>query len=332
MISDDDTFGGDNNEFARECRGITFDRQGRIAARPLHKFFNVGEREETQEQNLPWNDVTRVMDKRDGSMITAMIIDGLIVCKSKKSFDSDVAQAANAFIASRQNYIDFVNHCDRNGSTPIFEFTAPNQYRIVLPYAEQNLVLLHVRDNVTGVYLNCEVAQANADFGIPVVDVITTFHHGKTFSFSHMKDAQETFENVEGWVIQFNNGDMVKAKTAWYLALHHVVVFQTERAIAQMVLAEKVDDLKSAMVAIGVDMTKIHAIEHRIVSALTELREKVEAFVHPDRHLERKEFAIKHRSNELFSLMINVYLGKEPNYADFFERNYLKEQFDLVQI
>lgn len=70
QVQDEDTFTGTNADFARECRGITFDENGNIAARSLHKFFNIGEREDVQPDKLPWEKVTRVMVKRDGSMAT----------------------------------------------------------------------------------------------------------------------------------------------------------------------------------------------------------------------------------------------------------------------
>ena len=31
------------NEWERECRGITFSKEGHILSRTLHKFFNLGE-------------------------------------------------------------------------------------------------------------------------------------------------------------------------------------------------------------------------------------------------------------------------------------------------
>jgi hypothetical protein len=66
MLQDEDTFAGVEEEYARECRGITFGPDGKIVARTLHKFFNVGEREDTQPHALQWAKVVRIMDKRDG--------------------------------------------------------------------------------------------------------------------------------------------------------------------------------------------------------------------------------------------------------------------------
>lgn len=330
-ISDDDTFGGDDSLYARECRGITFNRDGMIAVRPFHKFFNVGEREETLDYNLPWDNVEFVYDKRDGSMITPLIVDGKIVCKSKKTFDSDVAVVATELINTLDNYKLFIQRCDEKNVTAIFEFTSPNN-RIVLPYEKPELVLLNVRDNISGEYRDDYVTFANEFYAIPIVEKFTEFHVDGKFSYAKMKEAQETRENVEGWVIQFKNGDMVKAKTAWYLALHRLVVFRSERAIAEMVLDEKIDDMKSAMTATGADMSKIHEIEHRVVQELIALEKTVEVVIADHVGFTRKDFAIKHKEHELFGLLMNAFIGKEPDYAGFFKKFYLKEKFSLDQI
>src|SRR5574343_514779 len=73
MLQDEDTFMSGNYQFARECRGITFAPDGKIAARTLHKFFNVGEHADVDPATLPWDKVVRVMDKRDGSMVTPVL-------------------------------------------------------------------------------------------------------------------------------------------------------------------------------------------------------------------------------------------------------------------
>ncbi len=38
-----------------ECRGIKFDADGKILARPFQKFFNIGEREDTQPHLLDFS-------------------------------------------------------------------------------------------------------------------------------------------------------------------------------------------------------------------------------------------------------------------------------------
>src|SRR6478609_139429 len=52
-----------------ECRGIKFDAKGKILARPMHKFFNVGERPDTQPELLDFSKPHIITEKLDGSMI-----------------------------------------------------------------------------------------------------------------------------------------------------------------------------------------------------------------------------------------------------------------------
>jgi hypothetical protein len=64
MFQDRDTF--DSVE-SLECRGIAFDDQGRVLSRPLHKFFNAGERADvvTPESMAAMGCVYAVYEKLD---------------------------------------------------------------------------------------------------------------------------------------------------------------------------------------------------------------------------------------------------------------------------
>lgn len=66
MLQDENTFAGENEHWTRECRGITFAPNGKVASRTMHKFQNVGESDATQPDQIPWDKITRIMDKRDG--------------------------------------------------------------------------------------------------------------------------------------------------------------------------------------------------------------------------------------------------------------------------
>lgn len=315
-IANSDTFA---DEYLRECRGITFGANGKIICRPLHKFFNVGEKEETQIHNIDWNETARVMDKRDGSMITPIVIDGRIACKTKKSFDTDQAIRANQYINQNSNYHQFVFYCESIGATPIFEWTSP-QDRIVLKYNYDELTLLQIRDNITGeYYLN--LSDRSDFFNISRVS------EDKPFSFDHKGLIARTQkeENKEGYIVQFKNGDMVKLKTPWYINLHHSVTFTRERDIVEMVLDEKLDDFKSYLSQIGESHDKVLAIENKVLDSINDIRIEVETFVNKHHHLSRKEMAEVAGDHPYFGLIMQEYSNVEPRYRDFFKRNYLKD-------
>lgn len=341
MIAVDDTF---NDAHSRECRGIVFNDRGDVVGRPLHKFFNVNEREETQVHKLDWSKITRVMDKRDGSMIHTVIVSvpqrsgeptQSVRMKSKKSFDSDVARMAHNWALQFREYQAFFKKVVELDVTAIFEWTSP-EARIVLYYPEHELRLLHVRDNKSGRYwTRDELVQLIEPFKIIKLVDEPTFDVPKEKLGEHLLQLAQTAENTEGWVVQFEDGEMVKLKTAWYLKRHRAMTFLRERDIASMVLDQSLDDLKALLVTEGVDILPIIEIENRVLSDIRALERAVNELADPeDYKMDRKSFVFKYRekAGSLFGLLMDKYSGKKPDYIDFFERNMLKVAYTLRQL
>ena len=344
MISAEGTF---DDEWSRECRGIVFDTQlGIVTGRPLHKFFNLNEREESRVENLDWSKVVRVMDKRDGSMIHTVCLDsGDMVLKSKKSFESDVAKAAQKFYDSKENFVKFGRFLNDQNATAIFEYTAPDA-RIVLFYPEPELKLLHIRNNGDGRYWTPEELKwVSSNFDIPMVDEVDEFFwtmadagipDTREFDAQKMLAAAKTREDIEGWIVQFEDGNMVKVKTEWYLKRHRAMTFLRERDIAQLVVDEGLDDLKSLLVGEGVDIAEIVKIEADVVERINRVRHWVEETIAKDGNMPRKEFAMKYQAshNEFgwFALLMQRFSGREPDYKLWFERHALKEVYTLRQL
>ena len=346
MVSAEGTF---DTAAARECRGIVFNTvAGVVVGRPLHKFFNVGERAETQVGALDWSKVVRVMDKRDGSMIHTVSTEGGIRLKSKKTFSSDVAMAAEAWLASHANYVEFVNAVGEMNCTAIFEWTAPDA-RIVLFYPEAELKLLHIRNNETGEYWLSEHLCSLADhFGVKCVDepkeffdLVPTppgvFTQGgpdfwPEFNIARMLDAVNTREGIEGWVIQFEDGNMVKVKTKWYLERHRAMTFLRERDIAEAVLNESLDDLKSLLVAEGVNIDELLDIEESVLKEIRKIAHAVNTCYEANKDMTRKDFAMKLTGHPYFGLLMKCYSGQQPDVKGYFEKNMLKDMFTLRQL
>lgn len=148
MINSDDMEGA----IRRECRGIKFYPDGKIAARLFHKFFNLFEKEETQLHNLNMDKKHTILEKLDGSMLHPMIFGNEIRWMTKMGI-TDVSIKAEKYIKNNSKYDKFAEWCIENNMTPIFEYTSPDN-RIVISYREDKLTLLAVRDNYTGEYKN----------------------------------------------------------------------------------------------------------------------------------------------------------------------------------
>lgn len=213
-----------------------------------------------------------------------------------------------------------------SGMTAIFELTAP-EARIVVLYPKPALTLLHVRDNVTGQYVMTdhghEIHSMIRKYNIPVV------RRYEGMSVGGAIQSLEQMNEMEGYVIQFKSGLMAKLKCPWYLRLHRCVTFLRERDIAKLAIAEELDDVKAMLVESGVDLTPVEGVESRVKNILTEYLNEIEKIYSEDRYLERKDFALKHKGNEVFGLLMARYLGKEVPLVEWYSKNKLSQDFSL---
>lgn len=328
MFMDSKTF--DSPE-ARECRGAAFDEDGKIVSRPLHKFFNMGEKDYlTPEKLKERTDVAAVFDKLDGSMVATAWVNDDLAWRSKKSFDSDIVKLTHEFLADPANVgiRKFAYYCAFVGWTAVFELTHPKA-QIVVPQDKVQLRLLHVRDNLTGNYLmlnpNHDVNTLIKRFNIPVVK-----RHNLTME--QVIASLETMEYAEGYVVQFADGDMVKMKCPWYTRLHRSITFLRERDIAVLAINEQLDDMKQHMREVGIPLDKVEEVEARLKGILLGLQSEIEGLYEADKHLDRKSFAIKNSKHPLFGMAMNLYNGSEFNLKEWYAKSRLMKDFGLASI
>jgi RNA ligase len=326
MFMDSKTF---DSPQALECRGIAFDREGLVVSRPLHKFFNVGEKEWLTPDNLlKREDIVAIYEKLDGSMIATAWIDGKLEWRSKKAFDSEVVKLTKDILGEPENSCIgvFAENCARNGKTAIFELTHPDA-RIVVSQPKAQLRLLHVRDNLTGEYLTLDpfspVSNRARELAVPMCPRYTSME------FKEALESLEMMKDMEGYVIQFSDGDMVKMKCPWYLRLHRSITFLRERDIAVLSLHEELDDVKQSLTELGIDLKVVEEVETRLKGILTEILDQVEAMYAAGKNLSRKEFALQYQGHQYFGLGMQRYLGKEVDLPKWYEQKRLKEEFSL---
>lgn len=227
----------------RECRGIVFDNEtGEIIARRFHKFFNLGEREELFAGNIDLYKTHHIPLKLDGSMITPIPVNGEIRWGTKMGL-TDVALQAEKYVEANPKYAVFALAMIMAGQTPIFEWCS-NKQRIVIDHTEDSLVLLAIRNNVSGRYNSRKLLEVEAEyFGIPIVSVIDTANN-----IDELSNEIRAQEGTEGVVLTFDNGHMLKIKSDWYVRLHRTKdAISSERKIVDLMLNGNLDDLKPLM-------------------------------------------------------------------------------------
>lgn len=226
----------------REGRGLIFLKEtGALLSRPFHKFFNLGEREDVVAD---FSHPHYIMEKLDGSMIRPLNLPSGTRWATKMGV-TDVAMQAEEFVATRKNYQDFAAACGDEW-TPLFEWCSRKQ-RIVVDYPEDRLVLLAMRNNFSGNYMDRKGLEALSKlWDLDLVKVVTMdwvkdFPHA---SSDQLQDFVRNMTGIEGFIVQFYDGHMVKIKTDEYVSLHRAkALLDNERDVVGLILDEKTDDL-----------------------------------------------------------------------------------------
>ena len=191
------------NEITLNCRGLILDDNGNIIARPFPKFFNLGE---IENQNIP-NTPFEVYDKLDGSLGILYWINEQPYIASRGSFNSEQSNKANQLLQNKYRHTWTLLN---KKNTYIFEIIYPEN-RIVVDYKKtEALILLGIIETQTAIELPLE------DVGFPVVK-----------QYNGLKDihalASLNQDNKEGFVIKFANNYRLKVKFDEYLRLHRIV-------------------------------------------------------------------------------------------------------------
>lgn len=297
---------------ALECRGITFvinddGEPVRLASWPFEKFFNINENPMTMDLEL--NGVKSIQEKMDGSLISTYVSDGAVRLKSKGSLFSDQAMAAQRLLEDDTYLLHVLQELavDQN-LTVIMEYTAPSN-RIVVDYPGQALTVLAVRDNYNGSYVKADVRLKDymVEDHVHMVDDVNGF----------VADIPNMI-GIEGFVLVLNNDQRVKIKTEWYSKLHHLKdSINSERRLFEAIVYDTVDDIKAQFWDDSYSLNRINDMEGKVASIYNHMVDQVERFYERNKHMDRKDFAIKGQRelNGLhFGLAMAKYSGKEVDY------------------
>ena len=243
-VAFDTTFEWDSNDpvgssVRRECRGLIFDDNGVLISRPYNKFFNAGEKEETQLNRINLYEPHVILEKLDGSMIRHISTkEGFLL--ATKAGVTDISEQAEAFISDKSHYSTFINKCIQKGTTPIFEWCS-RKNRIVIDYPEDQLILTGIRYLNTGEYVPYDIMKRYTEsWNIPIVKAIAGDDKDITKIVEHIRK----WEDLEGVVIRFDSGHMIKIKADDYVLRHRSKdSISQEKNVLQTILDDSVDDL-----------------------------------------------------------------------------------------
>jgi len=312
---------------ALEARGIMFEmedgRMKRLASLPPRKFFNFKENPLVMDIDFSKADI--VMDKMDGSIMTTYMIHGNTYLKSKTSLASEQANAAMEFLFNGENdrLLKYLEYMEQAKFSVSLEWTSP-VHRIVLPYQEDKLTVLHVRDRDDGKVLAYnEVVMTMVSFDPLVLDYLVKSY--KVDDVPAFVDSIPAKTGVEGYIIGVE-GVLTKHKTDWYCSLHNLkddINSPKKRFI--VVVNEGHDDARANFSYDEYMLKLIDEMELKVKAIYRNIDKYVVGFYNSNSDLERKDYAIagqKELDRLYFSLAMNLYLGKENDYKTWMIKHY----------
>jgi len=189
------------DEVNLQCRGLVVDDMGTIVARPFKKFFNIEENKHTATNEF------EIYEKMDGSLGIMFYYNGEWVFASRGSFTSEQALKFKEIFTSKYmtSHLTVTN-------TYMFEIIYPEN-RIVVNYGDmEDVVMLGEIHTASGEELGMDYWQ-NSIFNIV-----------KRYDFKDYNEIQKlNWDNKEGFIVRFSNGDRCKIKFADYVKLHRVL-------------------------------------------------------------------------------------------------------------
>ncbi len=196
------------------CRGLITDIEGNVIAKAFNKFFNIEQNRHKESKSF------EIYDKMDGSLGILFNYQDEWILATRGSFASE--QAIKGFeILQRYNYQtldDNLTYC--------FEIIYPEN-RIVLDYGNKEaLVLLAIFDEDGN-----ERRIENYDNIFEVV---------KKYDFKDYKEIKNlNWDNSEGFIVIFSNGERCKIKFENYVELHRKLSNISEKAVWELICEKR---------------------------------------------------------------------------------------------
>lgn len=233
---------------AWELRGLTFVESPEGNFRRyllLNKFFCLNQTKGSMFNDVKDKTIAQVTDKRDGSLIRFIRLNnGRLVAKSKGSFTGPHCELALQILEQNTALKQFIESSFDLEMAIILEMTGPVN-EVVLKYNTTELRIVQIRDENTGEYFDTKNYMNNEIMNIDKYFVDTI----DITSLDELIALQKTTKNMEGWVVRFTDGQMIKIKSDWYEDMHrHMIEKQrTDKTFVEMTINETMDDALGQM-------------------------------------------------------------------------------------
>jgi T4 RnlA family RNA ligase len=306
----------------------------------LEKFFNLNQVPESMYSIVKNYKIKFVNAKEDGSIASFIQLpNGSVYGKSKMSFDSDQAIGITNIYNTNLEVKKLVNWCMDNNIVPIMEYVAPHN-RIVLKYTQEELILLRLRDNITGKHI--DIKEHLDKIGSIKISPFKEDYD----SLDGLIELTATEIDREGYVVQAEDENgrdfFFKLKTPWYCERHGLLTedLYKENIILGYILDDKIDDILGQIPEDEKEardrIEKMVSIVKRItIEKSHEIDDLYKIFLEMGRN--KKEFALKYGRHKDFAFVVQMAKGDDlkkmskDQISDHYKNDPMRYEINLTK-
>lgn len=193
---------------------------------------------------------------------------------------------------------------------------------IVVKYAKTDLILLRLRNNNTGTYIDLDEFQE--DTGL--LEGLTICSREDIKTLDELITKSKEVEDKEGWIVAFDDDTLLKVKTDWYNKQDKTTksLLLRENNLIALILNEKIDDAISKLQK-GVDDDILENIDYITDILCRYIGRAMDALKKADKYyqnlkggkgsdvVKRKTMYLQYKDSEFFSLIMQSLKGGD-NY------------------
>ncbi len=311
ILSDYQTF--QEEPLSRELRGLVITEDNEVFL-SVPKFFNLNEIPETQYNLLKNVKIKKIQEKLDGSLITPIVINGDVIMKSKGSFASDQSKLAQEIVEDSADLKFFILDMASNNFQPFFELTGEENQHVLEYDYKQKLTLIMVR-NQDGEFI--DINKFNYKY------TAESYDH----TLEEMQNMQTSKKGIEGWVVKFNDGQIIKIKTQEYFELHKLNdSADSYKTMLSTILNEDMDDVLS--IVSPKKKEKLLQMNKDLSDYVVSFVLEIENIIKDSKKLDRKTVALKYKNHMYFNVIMKSFVSGDVkgNLIFALKSKYHKEQ------
>jgi hypothetical protein len=145
----------------------------------------------------------------------------------------------------------------------------------------------------------------------------------KVETIDELIEHAQTKDDIEGYVIEFEDGTMAKIKTNWYRERHHTLwdCNLRENVLIPLILDEKMDDIYSMLTPGTTKEERVKDIVDKTTKSYHRDNKEIHMLKNEYRRMDdRKSFALSYSKNRLFGCFMMMLRG------DLDDEVYIKEK------